>query len=103
MVECIDHLNFTNGTCPDCGLEVDSYGNTESQFDYCSFPDCGCDGARLCTVGEASKRALSQNVENMWSGKTREQRRAVMTLVGSLVGSTGREQASVIAPGDDDG
>lgn len=84
MTKCVDHLNFTNSICPDCSLEVDSYGNTEDQFDYCSFPDCGCDGARLCMAGEASQRAIDQNVEGMWRGKTREQRRAVFRLLGSL-------------------
>jgi hypothetical protein len=28
--------------------ERDKYGNTEDDFQNCSFPDCGCDGARLC-------------------------------------------------------
>jgi len=26
----------------------DEYGNTEDEFIYCSFPDCGCPGARNC-------------------------------------------------------
>ena len=81
---CVDHLNFTNGVCPDCGDAVDAYGNTENQFKFCSFPDCGCDGARLCMAGEASEHALAGNVEGMWSGKTKEQRRAVLDLVGRV-------------------
>ena len=81
---CVDHLEFTNSTCPDCRLEVDAYGNTENQFEHCSFPDCGCDGARLCMAGEPSARAVSQNVEGMWRAKTHEQRKAVMALVGSI-------------------
>ena len=85
MAECIDHLNFTNEICRDCGLEVDAHGNTEDQFTYCSFPDCGCDGARLCMAGEASERAVSQNVEGMWSAKTRQQRKAVLSLYGSVL------------------
>ena len=80
MSDCIDHLAFLNSDCPDCGLAVDAYGNTEDSFSFCSFPDCGCDGARLCMAGEASKRALSGNVEGMWSGKTPEQRHAAMRL-----------------------
>ena len=85
MVECVDHLNFTNGSCPDCGLEVNAYGNTEDRFDYCAFPDCGCDGARLCDAQEgASESANDLNVEGMWAGKTQEQREAVMTLVGAI-------------------
>jgi hypothetical protein len=35
-------------------------------------------------AGEASERALGQNVEGMWRGKTKEQRRAVFSLLGSL-------------------
>lgn len=83
-MKCVNHLDYTKEMCPDCGLLVDVYGNTEYQFDHCSFPDCGCDGARLCMAGEASDRAVEQNVENMWSGKTKEQRKAVFSLVGSL-------------------
>ena len=83
--KCIDHLNFTGEKCPDCGLEVDDYGNTEAQLDNCCFPDCGCDGERLCMAPSgASSRARDQNVEGMWSGKTSKQRKAVFDLVGSL-------------------
>lgn len=33
--------------CPAC--IPDQYGNTEREpIKYCCFPDCGCDGARLC-------------------------------------------------------
>lgn len=82
--QCLDHLAFTEQVCPDCNLAVDAYGNTENSFKYCSFPDCGCDGARLCMAGEASERANGQNVEGMWSGKTEQQRKAVFDLIGSL-------------------
>lgn len=83
---CIDHLNFVGGVCEDCGLEVDEYGNTEDQFDYCSFPHCGCDGSRLCSAKEGpSARAVRQNVEGMWSGRTKEQRRAVFDLCGDVL------------------
>lgn len=82
---CVDHLDFTGERCPDCGLDVDSYGNTEDQFDFCSFPDCGCDGARLCMAASGgSERACDENVEGMWSGKTAAQRAAVFHLVGSI-------------------
>ncbi len=84
MAECLDHLAFCGEQCPDCKLEVDNYGNTEDQFDYCCFPDCGCDGSRLCTIGNASSLALLQNVEGMWSGKTEAQREAVLRLRISL-------------------
>ena len=81
-IKCVDHLCFTDGKCPDCGLDVDRYGNTENQFDHCCFPDCGCDGERLCDAGAASEMAVVMNVEGMWGGKTKEQRKAVRTLVG---------------------
>lgn len=48
----IDHLDFLEDFCPACGLEVDSHGNTEEQFDYCSFPDCGCHGPGCPMGGE---------------------------------------------------
>lgn len=85
MDKCIDHLNFTDEKCPDCGLDVDHYGNTEDQFDHCSFPDCGCNGARLCMAREASERALNQNVEGMWSEKSKRQREAVIELCISVM------------------
>lgn len=78
---CKSHLDYASGTCPDCNEPVDAYGNTESEFKYCSFPDCGCDGARLCMAGDASEAALDGNVEAMWSGKTPEQRKAVGSLI----------------------
>lgn len=78
---CIDHLNFCGETCPDCGDQVDAYGNTANQFKFCAFPDCGCDGARLCMAGEASERAIDDNVEGMWSGKSREQISARKRLI----------------------
>lgn len=85
-ISCLDHLNFAGGICEDCGLEVDQYGNTEDQFDYCCFPNCGCDGSRLCGAKEgASNRSIRQNVEGMWSGNTRKQRRAVLDLYGSVL------------------
>lgn len=82
MVECIDHINFLNAKCEDCGLDVDGYGNTEDQLEYCSFPDCGCDGARLCDAKEGpSEYAAKGNVENMWGGKSIEQKTARRKLI----------------------
>lgn len=83
---CVDHLEFVGQVCPDCLLEVDAYGNTEAQFEHCCFPDCGCDGARLCMAPSgASSRSCDQNVEGMWSGKTPQQRKAVFSLLGSII------------------
>ncbi len=59
-----DHLEIAEETCARCGLEVDQYGNTEAQSDFCCFPDCGCDGARNCNAkGEASSGAMALNRE----------------------------------------
>lgn len=43
---CFDHLG--QRWCAECNLEIDEYGNTENALTYCCFPDCGCDGSRLC-------------------------------------------------------
>lgn len=84
--KCLDHLEFTDEKCPDCNLDVDQYGNTEAQpDDYCSFPDCGCDGSRLCMAGEASDYAIKRNVEGMYHGRSIEQRTARMDLAGDLM------------------
>jgi hypothetical protein len=46
--------------------ERDKYGNTEDDFQNCSFPDCGCDGARLCMAPNgAHEGALILNLEKM--------------------------------------
>lgn len=50
----------------------DQYGNTEREpFQYCSFPDCGCDGARLCQAKSgASPSACTLNIERgTWRSK----------------------------------
>jgi len=79
MAECVDHLAFIGQTCPDCNLAVDEYGNTEAVFAYCSFPDCGCDGSRLCMAESgASENAVRGNVEGMWrNGRDMKARKAV--------------------------
>jgi hypothetical protein len=46
--------------------KVDDYGNPSSgdRIIYCTFPDCGCDGARLCQAEKgASERACMLNIE----------------------------------------
>lgn len=50
--------------CHECGELVDRYGNTESCFRNCSFPDCGCDGSRNCMAGEANHASLTLNYEH---------------------------------------
>lgn len=54
-----DHREFAGGTCPECKEPVDDYGNTAYSFLYCSFPDCGCDGARLCMAKSGPNMASS--------------------------------------------
>lgn len=53
--------------CMNTGLkypETDSYGNTADRIINCCFPDCGCDGARLCMAENgASSGALELNLE----------------------------------------
>jgi hypothetical protein len=55
-------------------VKEDDYGNPLNEdglcdrLIYCCFPDCGCDGARLCMAEKgASERALWQNIERMYS------------------------------------
>ena len=82
---CFDHLDFCGKKCPGCGLIVDSYGNTEDQYDYCSFPDCGCDGERLCMAKNgASTRACAENVEGMLLGNKPEHKAARAALMSSV-------------------
>jgi len=51
-------------TCSHCSLEVDEYGNTEEDFLNCSFPDCGCDGARNCMAPSgANLGSMNLNIE----------------------------------------
>jgi hypothetical protein len=53
--------------CTACG-GVDRYGNplnSERLIYYCCFPDCGCDGARLCMAENgASNCSLILNIEH---------------------------------------
>lgn len=77
-----DHREFSGGICPECKEQVDDYGNTAYSFLHCSFPDCGCDGARLCMAKNGpSDHSSSGKVEGMWSLKTKDQRKAVGALM----------------------
>ena len=55
--------------CPHCKMEVNAYGNTEADpCHFCQFPDCGCDGARLCQATKGpSEDSMRCNVEQMYS------------------------------------
>lgn len=69
MADCIHLADYAGEKCSGCGDEIDQYGNTEYDFHACSFPDCGCDGARLCMAGEASEAAGKYNVEGMYHSR----------------------------------
>lgn len=75
-------------TCEHCKLEVDQYGNTEADFLKCSFPNCGCDGARLCMAGEANDNARECNVQGMYTGKDAKSLQARMALLYLCMQST---------------
>lgn len=75
--------------CEHCNLPADKYGNTEADFLHCSFPDCGCDGARLCMARHPNDDAVRCNVEGMYDRKDQQARMAKIGLV-SLV--TGRKE-----------
>ena len=92
---CVDHLNFCNSTCPDCGEPVDGYGNTADDFRYCSFPDCGCDGARLCMAKEGpSDTAHTINVEGMWGTSSGKAGVAARLALVALVNKTDKESTN---------
>lgn len=57
MSKCHEH-HEPDTVCEECGLDVDQYGNTEDDMRNCSFPDCGCNGSRLCMASSGAS-ALS--------------------------------------------
>ena len=69
-------------TCLECGLVVDRYGNTEQDFLKCCFPDCGCDGERLCMAGKANADAVKCNVEGMYRKLTPKNLKARGDVMG---------------------
>lgn len=72
--------------CHCCNLEVDRYGNTEDDFLNCCFPDCGCDGERLCMASSgANSDSLRCNVEGMYARKDKIAVKAKLGLVGLVV------------------
>ena len=71
--------------CVHCSLLVDDYGNTEEDFENCSFPDCGCDGQRLCMSPKgANAEGRLCNKESMYRNtdtKSLEARRELLKIV----------------------
>lgn len=67
---------------------IDEYGNPLSgdRLINCCFPDCGCDGARLCMAENGCSQYSSEcNVDGMWSnGSDPKCAAAVFKLVGNL-------------------
>jgi hypothetical protein len=62
----------------------DEYGNDMDgdEITFCCFPDCGCDGARLCMAKHgASEAAHKANVEGMYSRKDFYAQRAKFRLL----------------------
>lgn len=39
----------------------------ELDQNVCTYPDCGCDGARLCNARNPNDAALAFNIEGMWT------------------------------------
>ena len=72
--------------CEHCGLMVDSHGNTEEDFLNCSFPDCGCDGERLCMAPSgANSDSRKFNVEGMYRRTDKKAVKAKVGLVGLIM------------------
>lgn len=72
--------------------QEDEYGNplesdgTCDKLIYCCFPDCGCDGSRLCMAKNgASDIACRGNVEGMYRRKDKEAVKAKMILAGLVI------------------
>jgi hypothetical protein len=66
----------------------DKYGNPMDgdRLIYCCFPDCGCDGSRLCMAENgASERSLRQNVEGMYQRTDRIAIRARVELLSDVL------------------
>ena len=79
-------------TCEHCKLPVDQYGNTKEDFPNCSFPHCGCDGARLCQAPSgANENSTKCNVEGMYSRTDKKARVARMTLLGIVLDEQSQE------------
>ena len=67
----------------------DQYGNPVDgdRLIYCCFPDCGCDGSRLCMAEKgASDFANSANVESMYRRRDKVAVKAKMELAGYVFG-----------------
>jgi len=62
----LDGVDDVSAAFDEAEEELDDYGNPTSgdRLINCCFPDCGCDGARLCMAEKgASGCAMSLNIE----------------------------------------
>ena len=68
-------------------IEYDDYGNEiDGELIYCCFPDCGCDGSRLCMAKNgASDNACRGNVEGMYRRNDLSAKKAKMFLYGLVL------------------
>ena len=79
---------MTTDPHPNDDENFDAYGNPKdgSRLINCCFPDCGCDGARLCMAENgSSRRAERQNVEGMYQRKDKRAIRARMELAADVM------------------
>ena len=80
-------------TCLHCNLEVDDYCNTEEDFQNCCFPNCGCDGSRLCMAPSgANDNSAKLNVENMYNRSDKEAVKGKMGLFALVFDSTTQDK-----------
>ena len=79
---------MTTDPHPDDDENFDEYGNPKdgSRLINCCYPNCGCDGARLCMAENgASERSQRTNVEGMWQRTDKRSIRARMELYGDIL------------------
>ena len=65
--------------------DVDQYGNPMdvSSLPFCCFPDCGCDGARLCMADSGANNASAAlNLERRRAAK-RNMFASTLTVTGT--------------------
>lgn len=77
--------------------ETDDYGNpiNGDRIIYCCFPDCGCDGARLCQAENGpSERCYKANVEGMWLKNDLKSKRGIAELLKIVSEDEKKKKAS---------
>ncbi len=80
---------------PEEEIDCDKYGNPidGDRIIHCCFPDCGCDGSRLCMAENgASDRSFQQNVEGMYQRKDNKAIKARLDLAGSVAEEDGQTE-----------